>query len=105
MDNKNSDNSDNNEIILNMPLELYEPLIKFRKSKVSTIKSLKIELQTLKHFKKSLLDRLDGYLTKKDSEKDKLFLNQAKLNNDYDLINIYRVVIEEKEVNKINFII
>ena len=90
--------SDDNEIILKKPLELYEPLIKFRKSKVSTIKSLKIELNTLKLLKKSLIDRLNGYHNKNDLEKDKLILSQAKIDHDFNLINIYRVIIEEKEV-------
>ncbi len=89
---------DDNETILKMPLELYEPLIKFRKSKVNAIKSLKVEWNALKLLKNSLIERLNGYNNKNDVEKDMQFFNQAKIENNFNLINISRIIIEEKEV-------
>ncbi len=71
----------------------------FRKSKVSTIKNLKIELKALKSFKKSLLERFNGYKNKIELVEDEKIYSDALLENNFDIINICRVVIEEKNVN------
>lgn len=65
---------------------------------MSTVKNLKVELNTLKLFKKSLFNRLNGYYNKNGLERDLELYQSAVENKNFDLCNIFRVIIEEKQV-------
>jgi len=58
-------------------------------------------LNTLKLLKKSLTQRLNGYFHKNEIQKDKENFIQAKIEKDFNKINIYLILIEEKEVLKL----
>jgi len=52
-------NGNLDSIKLKNPVELLEPIIYFRKSKVNRIKNLKMELLALKNFKKALINKIN----------------------------------------------
>lgn len=84
------------EIILPGKLELYEILSKFRKCEIFYIKSLKDELFGLKNLKQELLKLYKKFKT--SITDDMLKLQTEEIKSNFNMLNIFRVIMEEKQV-------
>jgi hypothetical protein len=72
---------------------------KFRKSKVGVIKNLKLEIKHLRQLKKILIEKSEKYYNKGISyEKDLKILDECNIEKNFDVENIFRIIIEEKKV-------
>jgi hypothetical protein len=84
-------------VTLENPIELHNPIIFFRKSKIPHIKNIKHEISALTKFKKHLYSLLSYYNTTLEQDIDKLKeLKQSEC--DFNKMNILTVLIEEKRL-------
>jgi hypothetical protein len=83
-------------IKLTRPVEIERLIYHYRKSKKSSISKLKLELNALNKFDKELVSRLINYTTNIDS--DKISLLKAKNESNFNMMNIYTYLIEEKQL-------
>lgn len=82
------------KIPLTYPLELVEVMKLLRG--IEEVSSIKDEVVTLMKCKALIKVYLDGYET--SMEEDKVSYAKAKEENNFNLVNIYQVLIEEKKV-------
>jgi hypothetical protein len=84
------------EVTLSYPVEIFDFIDVFRKDSNKSIVSFKDELEAIERLKTELLKIISNYST--TLENDKQEIKKAKVNKNFNLINIYSVLIEEKEL-------
>jgi hypothetical protein len=84
------------KITLKNPIELLEPIVNFRKSKRTSITKVKHEVLVLEKFSKELVKVLKGYPFPLAEVKVKL--ENAKADQNFNLVNIFTYLIEEMEL-------
>lgn len=85
-------------IELKSPVEIFEPIVFFRKSEVNRIKNIKMELSALKNFKKALFNKINEYKNKSNTQNEMQLFDFAASINDYDTCNLCGILLEEKYV-------
>jgi hypothetical protein len=84
------------DLILPGCLELKDAVVKYRKSNKPLIINRKQEIQSLDKFRKTVTKILQNYPTTIEDDKNKY--SRALEENNFNLINIYTYLIEEKEL-------
>ena len=84
------------KVSITMPVDLTKSIYAYRLNNSKVMVSLKDEIESLK----ALLKTLRFYYSSYDSklEEDKAKLKTTKVQKDFNLTNIYRILIEEKEM-------
>ncbi len=86
------------EVTLSYPVEIFDFINVFRKDSNKSIVNFKEEQEAIERLKSELLKIISNYST--TLENDKQELEKAKVQKNFNLINIYSILIEEKELLK-----